>query len=120
MSGRWWLVEEDVDPRAGDRAAGDRLRELILAVDAAARRVDEIGRGLHQRELGPAKEAESLLGPRAMHRDEIGAAEQLLQHDLLGAARGDFLYREIGIVGPHGHLEHGPPARAETAAAQEK
>ena len=41
------LRQEDVYARSGNQALGQRIRQIILDMDAAPRRVDEIGRRLH-------------------------------------------------------------------------
>ena len=55
--------------------------QSVFVDDAAAGRVDQIGVGLHQRELTAADQAAGLLGERAVDRDEVGLGQQLVEPD---------------------------------------
>ena len=53
---------------------------------------------------------------RARDRDEIGAAHQIVEFDLLPAPRGDLLCGEIGIVGDHVHVQEALAQLGDAAA----
>lgn len=76
------LVLEDVEPRAGDAALGERLVQRRLVDDRSARRVDEVGGRLHERETRLVEKAARLLGERDVHGHDVGAGEELVEPDL--------------------------------------
>src|SRR4051794_17077512 len=73
------LLLEDVDRGAGDGPVDERPMQRLLVDDRAARRVDEIGGGLHQRELARADQLARRLVEVARDTDEVRLAQQRLE-----------------------------------------
>ncbi len=85
-------------------------------MDVAARRRDEIGVRLHQRVFARADHPARLFRQRAVDRHEVGGAQQVGQLHLLGAARRDLLFGQIGIAGEHAHAEEAARELGDAAA----
>ena len=102
------LLLEYVDRRSGDLAVRQRPVQGFLVDDRPARRVDEEGGRLHQRELARADQLPRLLVERAVHAHEVGFAQQRVQVHQLHAQRRHRFLRDIGIAGQVTHGEgHG-------------
>ena len=69
------LDREDVERRACEVPALERLRERVLVDDAAARGVDESRALLHQAQLALPDQSLGLGCERQMDRDEVGLHE---------------------------------------------
>ena len=110
------LHRPDVQPGAGDDAPGQGRRQCQLVVDAATGGGDEPGGGFHQRELAGADHAERFGGARAVDRDEIGAAQQVVEFDFFGAGGGDLFGGQIRVVSQHGHGEQAPAQFGQAGA----
>ena len=61
------------------------MRERFLVDDRAARSVDQVSRGLHQREPLRIDDVAGLRRQRTAHRQHVRAAEQILQPDKFNA-----------------------------------
>src|SRR6516225_10081204 len=116
MVGRRRLLVPHVEAGAGDLFCAQRLGERALVMYEAARRGDEIGVRLHQRELARADHAAGSFVERAVDRHEVGAPQQLVERHLDGAARGDRLLVEIGIAGDDLHAEETAAELGDAAA----
>ena len=89
------LLREDVDRRAGERAATQRLGKGVEVDDRAARIVDEIGALLHRRDLGLADHVVRGRRLRHVQRDDVAVGEQGLQAlDRLGVA----MAQAVGVI----------------------
>src|SRR6516225_3939576 len=106
----------DVEAGARNALPAQRLKEGGFVVNEAARRGDEISVRPHQRKLVPTDHAAAFGGQRAIDRDVVGTAQELVKLDLLGAALGNLCDGKIGIVGKHPHAEQSP-AKLRNAAA---
>ena len=103
------LAGVDVEPGGSDPALLQRGEQRRLVDDAAAGGVDEDQRRLDGGELVGADDAHRLGGLRQVHRDDVGAAQQLVERDqadahLRGAAGGD-----ERVVGDDVHAERRQP-----------
>ena len=92
------LLFQHVEPGAGDAAFLPDLGQRLLIDDRAARRIDQIGGRLHQREAFGIDEMMGLGRERTTHADDVGAAKHLLQADELDAEFGGELMIRKGIV----------------------
>ena len=110
------LLGPDVEAGARDLLRAQRVLERLLVVDVAARRGDEIGVLLHQAELARADHAARAVVERAVDRDEVRSPQQFVERDLGGAALGDRLLVEIGVVGQHLHVEQRAAQPRDAAA----
>ena len=97
---------EDVEPSARDAPGGERLVERALLDDRAPRGVDDVRRGLHQRDLARPDQAARRRAQRAIDRDEVGAAHHLVEaaHEL-HVQPAQLLGPDHGVVGDVLHLE---------------
>src|SRR3984957_5128471 len=77
---------ETIQRRAGDAPFLQRREERVLIHDAAARGVEQVGIGLHQRQFLRTDKAAGFFGERTMDGDEIGLFEQFFQTYQLRAA----------------------------------
>ena len=73
------LVLEDVEPGAGDLAVLKHLDQRILVDDVAARRVDDVGGRLHQRQPARRQQMEGRRRRRAIDRDDVHAGQHLVE-----------------------------------------
>ena len=96
---------EHVEPGAGDRAVDQGAVQRPLVDHRPARGVDDVGRGLHQPQQALAHDVVRGLAQRHADREEVGAAEQLLQPDQLDAELGRDLRVLVGVVGEEAHAE---------------
>ena len=87
------------------RSLLQRLGQRLLVDDRPARRVDEIGRRLHQRDALGIDEVARLGRQRAADRDDVGAAEHILELDQLDAELGRHRLVGEGIMGDELHVE---------------
>ncbi len=90
-----------------------------LVDQAAAGGVDDdhAGLGLGQRLL--ADQARGLLGLRQVHRDEVGAAQQLVERQQFDAELGGARRRHVRVVGDDVGAERGQPLGHQLADAAE-
>ena len=76
-------LTKDVERRASDAPAAQRVDECRLVDDGAARRVDEVRARAHPTERRRVHEPLGVRVEGAVDRDEVGAREQLFErHDL--------------------------------------
>jgi hypothetical protein len=73
------LDREAIERRPGDATLFDAGVKRVLVHDPATGAVDEVRVRLHERQLARADQAAGLVGQRAVDRDEIAAAQQLVQ-----------------------------------------
>jgi hypothetical protein len=66
---------EDVQARAGDPAGPQHLDQRLLVDERSSRRVDQVGRRLHQRQLSRADEMAGGGFGAHVHADHVGRAE---------------------------------------------
>ena len=100
---------EHVERGAGDLAAVERLLQRRLVDQPAARAIDDPHAGLGLRQRLARQDAARLVGQRRVQGDEVGAAQQFVELDLLDPQLERPLGRQEGIVGDDLHLE---PERA--------
>ena len=79
------LLGEHVDGRAGDMAGFQRRHQCRLVDEFAARAVDQPHALFGQLQRVRIDDVAGPVGERRVQRDEIGAAPQLLEFDLLDA-----------------------------------
>ena len=79
------LGDEDVDAGAGDLARLERRREILLDHQTAAGAVDDADAVLHLGDRRRVDDVAGLVGERRVQRDEVGAAEELVELDLVDA-----------------------------------
>ena len=89
------LGDEDVDAGAGDLAGLDRRGERLLVDQAAAGAIDDADAVLHLGDRRRVDDVLRLLGERRVQRDEIGAAEELVELDLVDAELHGALFRQV-------------------------
>src|SRR5882757_3069022 len=106
----------DIEAGTGNALVTERLEQGGLIVNEAARSGNEKGMWLHQRKLARADHAAIVLAQRATDRDEVRAAHQFVEFDLLPAPRSDFLRGEIGIVRNHLHVQEALAEFGDAAA----
>ncbi len=99
------LLLEDIEGSARQLSTLERLGEGRLIDDAAPRRVDQVGGGLHQRQLLGADEPASLLGQRRVHGDHVGFFQKVGQRHQIDPRLLGALGRQVGIVSDHPHPE---------------
>src|SRR5215475_10240621 len=99
-AGRERLDLEDVERCAGDPPLAQSLNKRRLVNQLASRRVDEIRRGPHNRQLVAPYQAPGGRIEIAMERDEVGLLEQCSQGDEAQAGLGDKRRGWRGRVGP--------------------
>ena len=109
--GRQRLARVDVERGAGDRSGLQRGRQRRQVDDLAARAVHDDGGRLHLRERVGVDEVARLLGERRVQRDEVRAAEQLVELDQLRAGGAGARLRRERVVRDDVHLEGGRAAR---------
>ncbi len=79
------LLGEHVERGAGDLSRLKRLGQRRLVDEPAARAIDQAHALFGQLERFGIDDVAGLVGQRRMQRDEIGAAQQLVELDLLDA-----------------------------------
>ena len=87
-------LDRQVEGSAGDLAGVECACQRVGVDHGAARRVHQVGRGLHTRERLVADQAARLRRERAVEGHEVGALEQLLERHRAAAARGEELAAE--------------------------
>ena len=115
-------VFEHIEGGAGDMARFERVIERVLDDEAAARAIDDAHALLHLGDRRRIDDAARLVGQRRVQRDEIGAAEDVVELDLLDADLDRPLRRQERIEGDDLHLEAERPVgddRADIAAADD-
>ena len=116
------LGDEDVDAGAGDLAGLERRGEILLDDQAAAGAVDDAHAVLHLGDRRRVDDVLRLLDQRRVQRDEVGAAEQLVELDLLDAELQGALLGQERIEGDDLHLQADGAVgddRADIAAADD-
>ena len=111
---------EHVEGGAGHVARFQRLGQRPLVDQAAARAVDDAHALLGLLQRGGIDDVAGLVGQRRVQGDEIGAAQQVVELDLLHAQLHRPLRRQERIVGDHLHLQADGAVgddRADVAAA---
>ena len=103
------LLDEHIDRGAGDLAAVERGGEVLLDDEPAARAVDDAHAALHLRDRRGVDDVAGRVGQRRVQRDEIGAAQQLVERDALDAEFDGAFRRQERVVGDDAHLQ---PLRA--------
>ena len=83
----------------------ERLIQCGLVDDAAAGRVDQPRRRLHQPQLARSDESAIRFHQRHMHGHEVGALEQLIQRHELDVEELRALHRYDRVVGDDFHLQ---------------
>ena len=96
---------EHVEGGAADVARLEGRGQRALVDQAAARAVDDAHALLGLGQRGGVDDVAGPVGERGVQRDEIGAAQQVVELDLLHAQLHGALGREEGIEGDHLHLE---------------
>ena len=79
------LLAEHVDRRAGDMAGFERLEQRRLIDQFAARAIDQADAFFGRGERFGIDDVAGLVGQRRVQGDEISAAQQLVELDLLDA-----------------------------------
>ena len=94
------LAGVNIESRTGQLAIIQRIAESVLIDEAAAGGIDDIGSGLHQRQVCCGDNRLSIRRSRDMQRDEISAFEHIF---LSGVFIGDIrdLTQDIGIDDIH-------------------
>ena len=122
MIERQRLDVEHVEPGAGDLLVAQGREHRRLVDDRTARRVDQVGGGLHQAEfLGPDDAARSLRQDN-VDGDEVRLAEQIVLADIADAGCLAFLRRQVLAPGDDLHAERLGDvggSRAELAEAED-
>src|SRR5271170_1514682 len=99
------LLLQHVQPGAGDAAFLQRLRERLLIDDRTARRIDEIGGRLHQREALGVDQVAGLFRQRTIDGDNVAPPEHVLEaHQFYAQFRGKLAVGER-IVSDEYHVE---------------
>ena len=84
------LLREHIEAGAGQFAGRQRVIKRLLVDNAATRRVDQVGPGLHQREPWRIEHPDRLRRLRAVNADEIRARQRGVEiADRLAAGRLD-------------------------------
>ena len=73
------LVLEHVEPGAGQPAFPKHLDQRVLVDDVAARRVDDVGGRLHQRQTPRRQEMEGRRRGGAVHRNDVHPGQHLVE-----------------------------------------
>ena len=105
------LGDVDVDAGAADVPAADGLGQRLLVDQAAAGGVDDQHARLGQRQLVLADEPEGLGGLGQVDRDQVGAAQQVVQAHQLDAELRGAGRRDVGVVGDQPDVERGEALR---------
>ena len=87
------------------RALLQHLGQRLLIDDRPARRVDEVGGRLHQREPLGIHQMARLVGQRAIHRQHVGCAEHVFELDQLDPQLAATCLVGIRIMGDELHVE---------------
>src|SRR5260370_32478424 len=95
MVDRQRLLVIDVEPGIGETPGLERLDDRVGIADRPARSVDEDRARLHPPDLAGADEAAAAVAQHEMHRENVGAAKQLVLFDPLDALRGGLLARPL-------------------------
>ena len=114
------LGGEDVEGGAGDVACVERLAQRRLVDEAAAGAVDDAHALLGLGEVLGREDVPGLLGQRRVQGDDVGAAQELVELDLLDAELERPLRRQEGVEGDHLHVQADGAVgddRADVAAA---
>src|SRR5204862_7378123 len=77
----------------------------VLVDDTAAGEVHEEGGLLHQREQALAHQVTRFRAERAMQRDEVGFAEELVESDRAAAEGGHVRGRDVRVADQQRHVE---------------
>ena len=99
------LFDEDIERRTGDFARAQRLRQRGLIDDSAARAIDNPHALFHFGERSRTDHPARVVGERRVHRDKVGALENLLETRQLDADPRRRLGGEERIIAEHLHLE---------------
>src|SRR5688572_13200493 len=106
------LVDEHVEPGAGDLLAGERPVQRVLVDDRPAAGVDDHRVRLHERQLFLADHAACRIVERHVQADDVGAAQQLVLEHEPDAERVFLVFGEAqGVVVDDLRVERGDPAR---------
>ena len=114
------LDRRDVEAGAGDASLLERSDDGGLVDDFAARHVDEVSRGLHDREGGIVQEAACLRRQRAADDDDVRGGEEVVEavHAPEGAHLGRPVY-VLDVDGDDVHAERPRPLRHGAARPAE-
>ena len=100
------LALVDVEPRAGDDARAQRLHQRRFVHDRPARRVDEVGRGLHQTQAHGVDEVVRGGSVGHVQAHHVGCTQQIIQrHRTRGEGSLDRGVDGTMRVVHHGHGE---------------
>jgi hypothetical protein len=110
-AGRGRLGDVDVDARTPDVPAAHGLGQRVLVDEATPRGIHDDHAGLGEGQLVLADQAEGLGGLREVDRDQLGAAEQLVERHQLDAQLRGAGRRDVGVVGDQLDAERGEALR---------
>src|SRR5690606_9426628 len=87
------------------RTAAQRVDQLVLLDDLAARRVDDDRRALHARQLASADQAVRRFGQRNVQRNDVGLLDQVVERDTLDVELERTLVGQVRITHDDVHAE---------------
>src|SRR5882724_4290796 len=99
------FLVEHIEGRASDPPACQNVRERLLIDDRSARSIDEKGALLHQGETLSIHEVVGLGRQRAVHRNDVGAGEDVVETNELDTESGRQLGIREWIMGNESHVE---------------
>src|ERR1700730_13943432 len=101
--GRFLL--EHIEGRASDLPACQNVRERLLIDDRSARSIDEKGGLFHQGEAVSIHEVAGLGRQRAVHGNDVGAGEDVVETNEFDTELGGQLGIRKWIMGDESHVE---------------
>jgi hypothetical protein len=105
MTGRERLLVKDVNGRARDRAASQRLKEIRFDHDRPARCVHKPRRRLHEGELRSTNESARAAAKHKVNVDDISLPKELVLRSQLGSCRRGTIGGEVLAPGDDRHAE---------------
>src|SRR3954469_19982192 len=105
------LLVVDVEPGISEPPCLERLDNGFGIDNRAARCVDQDRAWLHQPDFARADQTAAAIAQNEVHREYVGATEQLILFDPFDALRGGFLGRQVLAPGDRLHAEGEPDPR---------
>src|SRR5258708_190774 len=99
------FLVEHIEGRASDPPACQNVRKRLLIDDWSARSIDEKGGLLHQGEALSIHEVAGLGRQRAVHRNDVGAGEDVVETNEFDTESGRQLGIRKWIMGDESHVE---------------
>src|SRR5229473_5144913 len=100
-----WFLLEHIEGRASDPPACQNVRERLLIDNWSARGIDEKGGLLHQSKAVSIHELKGLGRQRAVHRNDVGAGEDVVETNEFDSEPGRQLGIRKWIMGDECHVE---------------